>query len=292
MGLNFALLNFLIHSETFQKPSGSTDKRILEIGRLKNSMSKKQKKLISRKYSIPYEVVNSDPHAIYRYFGFKTINTLDIDNFEGADVIVNLNLIPERNKYFEYFDLVIDGGTSEHIYNPLIALANYFSLLSKDGHLIQFVPVHNYIDHGLYQFSPTFFWSINTKSIQLDKFHLSYRHKKQNRYFDGLDDLVKAHLFKLYDGSAMVNLFRFTSKTVVGLTKWSKKDNLDLVEFIFNSNQEIYRKKWNNDEILFKLSFNHKILRFFISFVYKSNFTLFKYFFARIILRLNEHNYF
>jgi len=209
MGLNFALLNFLLHTETFQKSSESTDKRILEIGRLKNSMSKKQQKLISRKYSIPYEVVNSDPHVIYRYFGFNTINTLDVNNFEGADVIVNLNLIPEKNKYF-----------------------------------------------------------------------------------DGLDELVKVHLFKLYDGSAMVNLLRFTSKTVVGLTKWSKKDNLDLAEFIFNSNQEIYRKKWNNDEIIVKSSFNHKVLRFFISLVYKSNFTLVKYFFARTILRLNERNYF
>jgi hypothetical protein len=47
MGLNFALLNFLLHTETSQKSSDSTDKRILEIGRLKNSMSKKQQILLS-----------------------------------------------------------------------------------------------------------------------------------------------------------------------------------------------------------------------------------------------------
>ena len=291
MGLNYSLLNFMLHTKLLSVGDRSGNKKLLEIGKLKNSMSKDEKQLLSKKYHFPVDILNSDTATIYRYFGFETPHSLDADSFEGSNLIMNLNKLPSLTPYSEYFDLIIDGGTSEHVYNPIIAMANYFNLLKTSGNLVQFLPMNNYIDHGLYQFSPTFFWSLESSEIKIENYHLNYRGRHKHHYLDGLNDSVKAHFDGLYDGAGIPNLFRFTGDSIVNLVNWKKMSNLNCETLIFESNQEIYKKKW---EGVSPINVNTKVpsyIKKLLPIIYKTKFSIVKYFLSKILIKANFKEY-
>ena len=56
------------------------------------------------------------------------------------------------------YDLIFDGGTSEHIFNFPQVLKNIHDLLKLGGIIIHAAPTHNFVDHGFYMFSPTVFY--------------------------------------------------------------------------------------------------------------------------------------
>jgi len=250
MGLNFNLLNFLLSKKIFD-PSDIDQKKILEIGVLKNSMSAQQKFFLADKFKLPRSVFDKNSHEIYKYFGFGDITSLDNDEFENSNFSKNLNIRPgkEDDKFKGYFDLVIDGGTSEHVYNPMVCFSNYLNYLKLGGNLIQFLPLNNYIDHGLYQFSPTFFWSIESQhrnAIELNDFHFKFHDEKiYDFYWDGKSALFRSHIHGLWNGSTMANLFRFTSRDTIMIANWTKTGEINFEELIYNTHQEIYVKQWN-----------------------------------------------
>ena len=83
-------------------------------------------------------------------------DSMDISNYEGANLIYDLNNPIDLGRTY---DLVIDGGTLEHIFNVPIALENISSLLKVGGKIIHFSPANNHMGHGFYQFSPELFAS-------------------------------------------------------------------------------------------------------------------------------------
>jgi hypothetical protein len=217
MGLNYNVMNFLLKHNIFSNTDNNKDLSILEIGFLRNSMTPKQKNHLSQKYQVPIRVFEMTTHEIYYYFGYKYITSLDKSNFEGANFFKNLNEMPDENdsKFKQKFDLVIDGGTSEHVYNPIVAFANYFYFLKISGRLVQLLPVNNYIDHGIYQFSPTFFWSIDIAGIRLLNLNFRVNNiKPTDFYWDGNSKYFRSHLDGLWDGSTILNLFRFFCRVV------------------------------------------------------------------------------
>lgn len=60
--------------------------------------------------------------------------------------------IPEE--YEQRYDIVIDGGALEHIFNLAVALANCMKMLRVGGGFFMFTPANNQLGHGFYQFSP------------------------------------------------------------------------------------------------------------------------------------------
>jgi SAM-dependent methyltransferase len=87
----------------------------------------------------------------------ETVQTLDYSKYEGADLIHDLNspLPPEK---YNQFDIVIDGGTLEHIFNVPEALKSYMNLVKIGGRVFIFTPANDNCGHGFYQFSPEFFY--------------------------------------------------------------------------------------------------------------------------------------
>ena len=57
-----------------------------------------------------------------------------------------------------YYDLVYDGGTIEHIFDVKQALQNIMSLPRIGGRVIIHTMANNYFGHGFYQFSPELFY--------------------------------------------------------------------------------------------------------------------------------------
>lgn len=94
-----------------------------------------------------------------RALGAEKTSACDASSYEGADYTHDLNL-PVPSELEETFDLVIDGGTLEHVFNFPTAMANCMKMVKTGGHLIIFTPINNYCGHGFYQFSPELFYRV------------------------------------------------------------------------------------------------------------------------------------
>ncbi len=100
-----------------------------------------------------------DDTSLFKLMGFREIVNLDHSDYEGAELIWDLNrpfpeaLLEEVGR----FDLIIDSGCLEHIFNVPQVLKNFYRLAADDGVVIHIVPSSNLVDHGFYMFSPTLF---------------------------------------------------------------------------------------------------------------------------------------
>lgn len=92
-----------------------------------------------------------------RHAGAKELDSLDASDFEGANVIHDLNDPLPAARHGQY-DCVIDGGSIEHIFSPARALETYMRLVKVGGSVIIFTTANNFYGHGFYQFSPDFFY--------------------------------------------------------------------------------------------------------------------------------------
>ena len=102
-----------------------------------------------------------DDELIFRILGFDAIESIDACNHEGASFVHDLNLpLPQglHNKY----DLVYDGGSSEHVFDFPQVLRNYFALCKPGGMIAHAIPANNHMEHGFYMFSPTLLWDYYT----------------------------------------------------------------------------------------------------------------------------------
>lgn len=93
---------------------------------------------------------------LIKKLGAKSVDALDISDYEGANVLHDMNQAIPHNLQRRW-DTVIDGGSLEHIFNFPQALTNCSSLCKLGGQIIHLVPGNNCLNHGFYQFSPDLF---------------------------------------------------------------------------------------------------------------------------------------
>lgn len=86
-----------------------------------------------------------------------TFHSLDASDFEAADVVFDLNSADTPPELCERWDVAVDHGTMEHVFHLPNMLANVFRMLKPGGRVVHSSPGNNFLDHGFYQFSPTFF---------------------------------------------------------------------------------------------------------------------------------------
>ena len=97
-----------------------------------------------------------DSYDMFRALGFSRIDAIDYSDYEGANLIFDLNK-PVPSTMFEQYDYVIDGGTTEHIFDVALAIDNMIRMLKVGGYIFHIVPCDGWVDHGFYSLSPTFF---------------------------------------------------------------------------------------------------------------------------------------
>jgi hypothetical protein len=97
-----------------------------------------------------------------RALGAGNVSSCDFSGYEKATLIHDLN-VPIGPEWHERFDVVIDGGTLEHVFNFPVAIANCMNLVKTGGHLLLFSPSNNMCGHGFYQFSPELFFRVLAK---------------------------------------------------------------------------------------------------------------------------------
>ncbi len=94
-----------------------------------------------------------------RFLGIEELQALDHSTYEGAAITHDLNL-PIPRDLEQRFDVVIDSGTLEHVFNVPVALANCMNLVTRGGTVFIASPANNMCGHGFYQFSPELFFRV------------------------------------------------------------------------------------------------------------------------------------
>ena len=139
----------------------------LTLGRQSCNMTDAELSQLRKKYGI-CEIANAErllkyrayaDQFFYHYLGVKELYVLDNSDYQGANTIHDLNC-PIPSGLMESFDVVIDGGTLEHIFNFPQAITNCMKMVKMGGNLFIFSMANNHCGHGFYQFSPELFFRI------------------------------------------------------------------------------------------------------------------------------------
>jgi SAM-dependent methyltransferase len=154
----------------FAKLSSVVDfknKSVVQLGKQGGMASKRQVKAISKIFNLDFDYQPSSKYDFYRNYpsgdqifrnlGFNIIDSIDVSNYEGANIVHDLN-IPIPDNMVSKYDLVFDGGTTEHLFNQLNALENIHNLLKIGGVIVHYTPANNYLDHGFFQPQPSFYY--------------------------------------------------------------------------------------------------------------------------------------
>jgi len=92
---------------------------------------------------------------LFEGLGLGTPVSLDVSDYEGARCLFDLNADELPAALQSAFNLVVNGGTLEHVFNVANALTNISRIVRPGGAVLHAFPVNNWVDHGFYQFSPT-----------------------------------------------------------------------------------------------------------------------------------------
>lgn len=176
---------------------------------------------------------------LFKDLGFRNVDVLDNSDYEGANIIIDMNKKNEDKSLKSNYDFILDWGTIEHVFHVPNYISNIYDFLKKDGYYYGVTPMSGWVEHGFYQFSPVFFrdgfkdeWEkvflkiLNFKvNTMMDDWHiLSYDYNDMHRYaMGGFDD----QLYQSY--------FLFKKKLI------SKKEN--------NIQQSHFENRWNKSEI-------------------------------------------
>jgi hypothetical protein len=105
-----------------------------------------------------------DPSTVYaeeffRLLGAKEVIAIDASGYEGAQVVHDMNQpLPEH--LASSFDLFLDGGTLEHLFDFRTASKNCMLAVRRGGRFVSVTTANNFCGHGFYQFSPELFYRL------------------------------------------------------------------------------------------------------------------------------------
>lgn len=116
---------------------------------------------------------------LFQSLGFKSLDSIDYSDFEQCTITHDLNTgVPVE--LYDRYDLIVDAGTSEHIFNLPKTLENYNRMLKVGGRIIHALPSStNHMDHGFYMFSPTLFWDYYSANNWKIEESLLFRHSRR-----------------------------------------------------------------------------------------------------------------
>lgn len=160
MGIDAATAELLISGMKIGLKPG----RALTLGRQQVFCTPRRLKGLIAKYGIAAEAPVSDgatsfAEDLFAALGFSSCESLDASSWEGASIVHDLNT-PVPGHLVEAFDLVLDGGTLEHVFNFPSAIKNAMEMTSVGGALLIHACMNNLSGHGFYQFSPELFFRV------------------------------------------------------------------------------------------------------------------------------------
>lgn len=157
MGVDYSSAKKLVHHAATHGVSG----RVLMLGRHRMQVKDKLKAALENELQkaglgLSYrDLEQSDGYAetFFRALGASEVVSMDLSDFEGAEVLQDLNA-PVGSELEGAFDLIFDGGTTEHVFDVARCMDNINAMLAPGGVLVACAPANNWFGHGFYQFGP------------------------------------------------------------------------------------------------------------------------------------------
>lgn len=263
MGIHNRTIKFL----SFAKDQGVLFDRTLTLGyqSLQTSASHATK-ILSEYLKVPATQIKSEELApgkpidyTLKLLGAKYIDSMDMSNFENANILHDLNLpIPETLEL--KYDLVIDSGTLEHIFNFPMAIYNCMKMVKTGGHFIGISPVNNTMGHGFYQFSPELYYRIfcHQYGFEVQKMFLCTRYDSLNPVWFEVSDPDKVR-----DRITLENKF----PTILYIIAKKNSDKNDMLAFFPQQSDysHLWSKKENNDNIDMEYRDDHRYTNTFLN---------------------------
>ena len=124
---------------------------------------------------------------LFEFLGAQEIKAMDVSDYEGAELIQDLNH-PIEASMQERFTAVVDGGSLEHVFNIVQAFKNCMELTEQGGSFLALSPANNFSGHGFYQLSPEFlFGALNEKNGFKVRRMLMHENKKKAPVYEVMD---------------------------------------------------------------------------------------------------------
>jgi hypothetical protein len=166
MGLDSNGVKFLLYAKSL----GVNFSETATIGRqylyidpteLQEILSRFNYQIDDRYLELIFQANSGYAETLFRYIGADKIHSFDRSNYEKATYLHDMNwIIPECHK--DKYDVVIDGGALEHIFNFPVAIKNCMEMVKVGGHYLGMTIGNNFMGHGFYQFSPELLFRIFT----------------------------------------------------------------------------------------------------------------------------------
>src|SRR5436190_8752705 len=153
MGIDLHSARFL-RSETRR---GLRLGRMLTLGRQEITMEPKAyRSFLSTLGVAARENIYADD--LFHGLGATTVDVMDASDYEGANLLHDLNQ-PVESRLHGSYDCVFDGGALEHVFNFPIALKSCLEMVKPNGYFVTITPTNGFCGHGFYQFSAELFYS-------------------------------------------------------------------------------------------------------------------------------------
>lgn len=165
------------------------DKNILTIGRQTNYINFK---LLSSLWILKEEYTDN---IWTQRRKVKRLDSVDYSDYESPTYTRDFNQPIDQNLYSKY-DVIFDGWSTEHMFNPMQAFYNYHNMLRIWGYYIGILPMNNHVNHWFYQFSPDFFYSLFSQERWYKTSCFAFRNSKRYKIKDlrEFDEVYHANL--------------------------------------------------------------------------------------------------
>ena len=94
---------------------------------------------------------------LLKSLGFDSIVRLDYSDYESCEMILDLNASQTPESMHHRFDVVLDSGTLEHVFDFAAGLRHCVRMVREGGRVIHLTPASNCVEHGFYSVSPTLY---------------------------------------------------------------------------------------------------------------------------------------
>lgn len=153
MGIDFDVAKFLVSA----RERKANFQKTLMLGNQQFQFFDHEFKSLSDLYDLQDFPLIKTSREFFQYLGAETVSAMDFSDYEGAEILHDLNK-PIADDLKEKYTFVLDGGTTEHVFNFPVALKNAMELTAIGGHLAIVTGGNNFLGHGFYQFSPELFY--------------------------------------------------------------------------------------------------------------------------------------
>ena len=153
-------------------------KNLVDNNKTINSIQKKNLINLSNSQSFTTE-------DYFKSVGFKEYKSIDINGaYNSLQFDLNKNIL-ETYSHNEKYDLVINNGTGEHVFNQYALFLNFHNLTKLNGIMLNILPFIDWINHGFYNFNPIFFADLAaSNNYEIIKISLANRNGSELRLND------------------------------------------------------------------------------------------------------------